>query len=221
MVEERIITVNEIEYIVSSDGHVYSTHDSARSRYHQEIKQRANADGYMVVTTGKTGHRRLASVHRMVAEAFIENPNHLPEVNHIDCNRTNNCVENLEWCTHIENIQYSIDMGNHISTTDISGPNNPNFGNNALKRKYAENPELAKENNSRPGSQNGRARAIRLINTENNDSISFDYMREASRYLINNGFTRTKDVDSVLTKVSIAAKNGAVIYKKFKAEFIN
>ena len=139
MVEERIITINEVEYIVSSDGHIYSTHDSARSRYHQEIKQRANEDGYMVVTTGKTGNRRLASVHRMVAEAFVPNPNNLPEVNHIDCDRTNNCAENLEWCTHTENIYYSIKMGNHICTTDISGANNPNFGNDTLKRKYAEN----------------------------------------------------------------------------------
>ena len=221
MIEEKFIIVNDIEYIVSSDGHVYSTHNSARSHYHQEIKQRMNADGYMVVTTGKTGHRRLASVHRIVAEAFIANPNNLPAVNHIDCDRTNNCVENLEWCTHTENIYYSIEMGNHISTTDISGENNPNFGNNTLKRKYAENPELARKNNSRPGNQNGRARAIRLINTESQDSISFDYIREASRYLIDNGFTRTKDVDSVLTKVSVAAKNGTIIYRKIKAEFIN
>lgn len=221
VVEERIITVNEIEYIVSSDGHIYSTHNSARSRYHQEIKQRANEDGYMVVTTGKTGHRRLASVHRMVAEAFVPNPSSLPEVNHIDCDRTNNCAENLEWCTHIENIYHSIKMGNHICTTDMSGENNPNFGNDTLKRKYAENPELAKENNSRPGGQNGRSRAVKLTNIESHSSISFAYMRKASRYLIDNGFTRSKDVDSVLNKVSDAAKSGRIIYKKFKVEFIN
>lgn len=221
MVEEKTITVNEVEYIVSSDGHVYSTHNSARSFYHQEIKQRMNADGYMVITTGKTGCRKTSSVHRMVAEAFIPNPDNLPEVNHIDCDRTNNHVNNLEWCSHFDNIHYSIKMGNHICTTNINGKNNPNFGCDTLKRKYADNPELAKINNSRPGSQNGRSRAVKLINTELDYVMNFDYIREASRYLINNGFTRTVDVDSVLNRISMAANTGSIIYKKFKAEFIN
>lgn len=221
VVEEKIITVNDIDYIVSADGHVYSTHNSAKSCYHQEIKQRPNADGYMIITTGKTGKRRTASVHRMVAEAFIPNPDNLPEVNHIDCDRTNNCMENLEWCTHTENIHYSIKMGNHICTTNISGANNPNFGNKTLKRKYAENPILAKENNSRPGGQNGRARAVKLVNLETQEELAFDYMRAAAQYLIENNFTRAIDIDAVLNRISMAAKTGAKIYKKFGVYFLN
>ena len=131
----------------------------------------------MVITTGKTGRRRLASVHRIVAGAFIPNPYGLPEVNHIDCDRTNNRVDNLEWCTHIDNVHYSIKMGNHICTTDISGANNPNFGNDALKKKYAANPWLSKANNSRPGVKNGRCRKVKLINVENGKEMSFDYTR--------------------------------------------
>jgi hypothetical protein len=49
---------------------------------------------------GKRHHRK---VHRLVAEAFIPNPNNLPEVDHIDTNKDNNCAENLRWCTHQEN----------------------------------------------------------------------------------------------------------------------
>lgn len=221
MAEERIITVNDVNYIVSDDGHVYSTHSSAKSDYRQEIKQRPNADGYMVITTGKTGHRRLASVHRIVAEAFIPNPYGLPEVNHIDCDRTNNRADNLEWCTHTDNVHYSIKMGNHICTTDISGANNPNFGNDALKKKYAANPWLAKENNRRPGAQNGRARAVKLINTETNVECVFGYMREAAKRLIDLGFTRAIDVDVVMNRISIAAKTGVTIYKKVKVDFID
>lgn len=221
MIEERIITVNDVNYIISADGHVYSTHNSAKGCYHQEIKQRPNADGYMIITTGKTGRRRTASVHRMVAEAFIPNPNNLPEVNHIDCDRTNNCVENLEWCTHTDNIYYSIKMGNHICTTDISGANNPNFGNDTLKKKYAANPELAKANNRRPGGQNGRSRAVKLINSDTGVEWTFDYMREAAKYLIDLGFTRATDVDAVMNRISMAAKTGATIYKKIDVKFID
>lgn len=50
---------------------------------------------------------RTYSIHRLVAEAFIENPCGLPQVNHIDEDRTNNMADNLEWCSQQYNISYS------------------------------------------------------------------------------------------------------------------
>jgi hypothetical protein len=59
--------------------------------------------GYAKVTLYKDGVSCQCSVHRLVAESFIPNPLRKPMVNHIDENRLNNSVANLEWCTHIEN----------------------------------------------------------------------------------------------------------------------
>ena len=65
-----------------------------------------NGRGYMKVELKHNGKKRKAYVHRLVAEAFIENPNNKPFVNHIDNNPSNNFVDNLEWCTHQENVDW-------------------------------------------------------------------------------------------------------------------
>ena len=62
-------------------------------------------------------------VHRLVAMAFIPNPEDKPEVNHIDSVPTNNCVENLEWVTHLENMQHAAGKGRF---SNWHGDNNHN-----------------------------------------------------------------------------------------------
>lgn len=64
-------------------------------------------DGYLHVTIRGTER----SIHRLVAMTFICNIENKPEVNHIDGNKTNNCVENLEWVTGKENVNYAIQTG--------------------------------------------------------------------------------------------------------------
>lgn len=65
--------------------------------------------GYLIVGLMKGGRRKNHYVHRMVAEAFIENPNNYPQVNHIDYDRKNNNAKNLEWCTSRQNTIHSIE----------------------------------------------------------------------------------------------------------------
>ena len=72
------------------------------------LKPQPRQHGYLAVWLyGKGGHAkrnaRQISVHRLVAEAFIPNPNNYSEVNHLDECKTNNCVDNLEWCSHVQN----------------------------------------------------------------------------------------------------------------------
>lgn len=70
------------------------------------LKQIFSNKGYKTLKLSKDGKNKRYSVHRLVAETFIPNPNNLKEVNHIDEDKTNNNVENLEWCDTKYNINY-------------------------------------------------------------------------------------------------------------------
>ena len=63
-------------------------------------------DGYLRVSLYKNGHKRNEKVHSLVARTFIPNPENKKTVNHIDENKLNNTVENLEWMTNSENVNY-------------------------------------------------------------------------------------------------------------------
>ena len=96
----------EGKYMVSNLGRVKSL--NYRNTGKEGImKAYDNGDVYLYVNLCKDGKSKGYCVHRLVATAFLENPQNLPEVNHKDNIRTNNCVENLEWCTKQYNIEYS------------------------------------------------------------------------------------------------------------------
>ena len=72
----------------------------------KQLKQSMHTNGYKTVYLTKDGKTKTLFVHRLVAEAFIPNVDNLPMVNHKDEDKTNNFVENLEWCTNDYNINY-------------------------------------------------------------------------------------------------------------------
>ena len=93
-------------YLVSSQGRVAATRFKTGSCKYPEKRIKAindNGSGYMQVAMRHKNYY----VHRLVAEAFIENPNGLPQVHHLDANTKNNSVDNLAWVTARENIHHA------------------------------------------------------------------------------------------------------------------
>lgn len=86
------------------------------------LKQQLNHNGYMQVQFGVNGKYVQLRASCMVAITYIPNPNNLPEVNHIDCDRTNNRVDNLEWCTRQENITYRDKLGHTAKHNALKKP---------------------------------------------------------------------------------------------------
>jgi hypothetical protein len=92
-------------YQISNEGRVKSLGNN-KSRKEKMLKGVKNSNGYLGVGLYKNGKLVRKYVHRLVAEAFIPNPNHYKEVNHKDENKQNNHVDNLEWCSSKYNANY-------------------------------------------------------------------------------------------------------------------
>lgn len=89
------------KYKIDEYGAVFNTYTN------KYLKQYDNGFGYKYVMLTLNGKYKQYKVHRLVAQAFIDNPDNKPFVNHLDCDRSNNYYKNLEWCTQKENINYA------------------------------------------------------------------------------------------------------------------
>lgn len=117
---KKIMNYDE-KYLVSANGKVYSL--ARRHLYKKGTRPQKGKwmsplrninNGYLSIILYK-GDRNTCTrlyVHRLVAEAYIPNPDNKPVVNHKDNNRQHNCVNNLEWCTTLENVHHMIATGN-------------------------------------------------------------------------------------------------------------
>ena len=95
----RIIE-NYPNYTISDKGEIVNTNTN------KELKGYIRKDGYVIISLSKGGKKYKCYLHRLVAETFIPNPDNLPQVNHKDEDKTNNCVSNLEWITPKDNCNY-------------------------------------------------------------------------------------------------------------------
>ncbi len=131
-------------YHISSDGQLYS------SRKNKLLKGGINSCGYKfyyLTTNGgySNDKGKWIFAHRLVAQHFIPNPNNLPEVNHIDGNKLNNNTNNLEWCTHKQNIKHSFTLERKAP----AGENHHMFGKHHPK-KVKERMSIAKRGKNHP-----------------------------------------------------------------------
>lgn len=108
-------------YFITEEGHVWSANKKIF------LKEYLTYNGYLRVNLYKDGKRYSKRLHRIVAETFIPNPNNLSQVNHKDENKTNNCVNNLEWCDSKYNNNYGtkterlkISMGKKIKCIETN-----------------------------------------------------------------------------------------------------
>ncbi|MCI6457130.1 MAG: HNH endonuclease [Clostridium sp.] len=93
------------DYTIDETGNVFSI------RKNKYLKQTINRNGYCKVTLQKDKYRKMFSVHRLVAQAYLKNYSNTLQVNHINGIKTDNRVENLEMVTAKENMQKAVEIG--------------------------------------------------------------------------------------------------------------
>ena len=181
--EWRDIKGYEGRYQVSSFGRIYSCYSGICLKIH------TREDGYTRVSLYKNNRYKSFLVHRLVAEAFISNPNNYTQVNHKDENKQNNRVENLEWCTARYNTNYGTHnkrvsdslKGKSISeetkkkiSLSVSGSKNGFYG------KHHTEESRRKMSNTRKGKSPNNRRKVQCITT----GRKFTSIKEASEYYL-------------------------------------
>ena len=117
---ENLYQGSNLGRVRSFDRWVKGRNGSLRFCKGRILKPGINGRGYLQVDLCKNGKVKKFLVHRLVAEAFLPNPDNLPEVNHKDENKQNNNVENLEWCDRTHNVNYGTAIERMIKTASKS-----------------------------------------------------------------------------------------------------
>jgi|SRR5690625_41910 len=148
-------------YQVSNLGNVRSTHRVVRGKGGSPkllnsvvLKQEEMHDGYLRVGLSKNGTCKRFPVHRLVAEAFISNPNKHPVVNHKDEIKSNNHASNLEWCTQSYNVMYGDGIKKVLSNENYWLTRN----NKKIKATHAKTGEVLKFFSMREADREGFSR---------------------------------------------------------------
>lgn len=128
-------------YQASTLGNIKRLHKRSDVKTH--LKPYGNNKGYFVVKLYTNANGKTYSIHRLIALTFLENNENKSQVNHIDGNKANNALNNLEWCTSSENIQHAIGTG----LMKNKGGDQPKLNMEIAKEirvKYSSEPNMSK-----------------------------------------------------------------------------
>ncbi len=165
--EWRDIPQFEGYYQASSQGRIRSIERMVQKSGHLQklqgviIKPQRGTNGYLAVSLSKNGTVRQERVHRIIARTFIPNPDKLPEVNHINEDKTDNRVNNLEWVTIRVNRLYGTRLERTVKHRNQSGTKNGMYG--------------------RKGALNPRAKAIQQFTLNDSFVQEFSCIKEAAK----------------------------------------
>lgn len=154
--KEKFATIDGFpKYQISSQGRVIN------SRGMEKVSKN-NKDEYLHVDLYDRGSRTTKRIHRLVAEAFVPNPDNKPDVNHKDGNKHNNSVDNLEWVTKSENMihAYRTGLNKPHAAYGMRGHKNPNGGRKGLPVRIVETGEEFKSIKDCAIAINGNDRGI-------------------------------------------------------------
>ena len=186
-------------YEVSNYGRVRSLDRvdcAGRKRKGKELKQRSDKDGYKRAGLSKNGTSKPLLVHRLVAIAFISNPQNKPQINHKDENKANNCVWNLEWCDQAYNNNYGT-RNERATKKRIE----------SIKGKYATKGKYT-------GAKNPRARKVQCIN----NGMIFDCIIDAREWC---GLKGTSDIGQQIKGKQKTAGKDPVTGEKLQWKYID